>query len=278
MNTNGNTLTIGTAKTYGWLGDYDNTGTPSQQVIWMDDLPVGILVGASTAQALHYIEADALGTPRVVVDPARGANGAAVWNWDLQGEAFGTTPPNENPDGDANLFVLNMRFPGQLYDAVSGLNYNYFRDYDPGIGRYAQSDPVGLYGGISTHGYVVGNPLRYTDPFGLEVIGIHTDAVPGGAHQMHAWLGIYSDDGKLQTTLGGWKPSHRYAANEKSMCECSDVYPNIEKKHGYIARTSFYLYATTGQVKQMMDFSKQDWRWSLHGNNCSSWVEDAIQK
>lgn len=57
MNTNGNTLTIGTAKTYGWLGDYDNTGTPSQQVIWMDDLPVGILMGASTAQALHYIEA-----------------------------------------------------------------------------------------------------------------------------------------------------------------------------------------------------------------------------
>ena len=62
------------------------------------------------------------------------------------------------------------------------------------------------------------------------------------------------------------------------MCECSDGYPNIEKKHGYVARTSFYLYATTGQVKQMMDFSKQDWRWSLHGNNCSSWVEDAIQK
>ena len=55
------------------------------------------------------------------MDPARGANGAAVWNWDLQGEAFGTTPPNENPDGDANLFVLNMRFSGQRYDAVSGL-------------------------------------------------------------------------------------------------------------------------------------------------------------
>jgi hypothetical protein len=131
---------------------------------------------------------------------------------------------------------------------------------------------------VSLYGYVVGNPLRYTDPFGLEVIGIHTDAVPGGAHQMHAWLGIYGDDGKLQMTLGGWKPSHRNVANEQSMCECSDVYPNIEKKHDYTARTSFYLYATKDQVKQLMDFSKQDWRWSLYSNNCGSWVEDAIEK
>ena len=168
---------LDTANTYSlydeqghWLGDYDNTGTPSQQVIWMDDLPIGILVGASTAQALHYIEADALGTPRVVVDPARGANGTAVWNWDLQGEAFGTTPPNENPDGDADLFVLNMRFPGQRYDSDSGLNYNYFRDYDPSTGRYSQSDPIGLGGGISTYGYAGGNSMARIDPDGLSTL------------------------------------------------------------------------------------------------------------
>jgi RHS repeat-associated protein len=209
-----------------------------------------------------------------VIDPDRNV---AVWNWSLANEAFGDSAPNEDPDADGIGFVFGMRMPGQRWDSATGMSYNYFRDYDPSTGRYVQSDPIGLYGGISTYGYVVGNPLRYTDPFGLEVIGIHTDAVPGGAHQMHAWLGIYGDDGKLQTTLGGWKPSHRNALNEKSMCECSDVYPNIEKKHRYVARTSFYLYATTDQVKQLMDFSKQDWRWSLYSNNCSSWVEDAIE-
>jgi RHS repeat-associated protein len=60
-----------------------------------------------------------------------------------------------------------MRFPGQRYDAATGLNYNYFRDYDAGSGRYVQSDPIGLAGGISTYGYAGGNSLLAKDPFGL---------------------------------------------------------------------------------------------------------------
>lgn len=150
-----------------WLGDYDNAAAATQQVIWFGDLPVGVLVGAGAAQKLHYIEADALGTPRVVVDPTRGTNGTAVWSWDLAGEAFGNTAPNQNPDGDANQFVFNMRFPGQRYDAASGLSQNYFRDYEAATGRYVQSDPIGLSGGISTYGYVGGNPLNGIDPLGL---------------------------------------------------------------------------------------------------------------
>lgn len=57
--------------------------------------------------------------------------------------------------------------PGQLYDQETNLFYNYFRYYDPSLGRYDQSDPMGMKAGINTYGYVNGNPLRWTDPFGL---------------------------------------------------------------------------------------------------------------
>ncbi|MCB2795380.1 RHS repeat-associated core domain-containing protein, partial [Listeria monocytogenes] len=59
---------------------------------------------------------------------------------------------------------VNLRFPGQYYDAESGLHYNYFRDYDPETGRYGESDPIGLSGGVNTYGYVQGAPLNRINP------------------------------------------------------------------------------------------------------------------
>lgn len=169
---------LGTANTYTmydeaghWVGDYDNGGAtaPTQQAIWFGDLPVGLFTGAGASQKVFYIQPDALGTPRVVIDPTRGANGTTVWKWDLAGEAFGTTAPNQDPDGDATQFVFDLRFPGQRYDSASGLNYNYFRDYEAATGRYVESDPIGLFGGLSTFSYVLSNPLKLRDPMGLAV-------------------------------------------------------------------------------------------------------------
>lgn len=178
-----------------WLGDYDANGTMIRQAIWLGELPVGVLAKVGNATRLFHVEADALGSPRAVVDPTRGAAGTVVWRWDLAGEAFGNDGPNEDPDGDGTAFVFDLRFPGQQYDSASGLNYNYFRDYEPATGRYVESDPMGLDGGISTYAYAGSSPLVAIDRLGLfassgtinstpESCDVCTTARPGGQETM----------------------------------------------------------------------------------------------
>jgi RHS repeat-associated protein len=102
-----------------------------------------------------------LNTPRLVAD----STGTTVWRWDQQ-EPFGNNPADENPSG-LGAFDLPLRLPGQRYDKETNLAYNMARDYDPAIGRYIQSDPIGLRGGINTYNYVGGSPLILVDPYGL---------------------------------------------------------------------------------------------------------------
>ena len=75
---------------------------------------------------------------------------------------------NGNPSG-LGVFEFNLRLPGQYFDKETNLHYNYFRDYDPGIGRYIESDPIGLEGGLNTYSYTKSSPLAHSDPLGLLV-------------------------------------------------------------------------------------------------------------
>jgi RHS repeat-associated protein len=89
-----------------------------------------------------------------------------VWRWDQQ-EPFGVNVPDENPSG-LGAFEFPLRFPGQYFDKETNSIYNLFRNYDSTVGRYLQSDPLGLVGGLNTFAYVSSNTLSYVDPWGLE--------------------------------------------------------------------------------------------------------------
>src|SRR5260221_8531423 len=99
--------------------------------------------------------------PRLIAN----GNQQTVWQWD-QAEPFGVNAPNENPSS-LGTFEFSLRFPGQYADKETNLVYNYFRDYDPALGRYAESDPLGLQDGANTYGYVRSNPLSMYDAEGL---------------------------------------------------------------------------------------------------------------
>ena len=119
---------------------------------------------ATSAPKTYYVHADHLGTPREVT---RSTDNQVMWRWDNT-EPFGNSLVAESPSG-LPAFKLGLRFPGQYYDVEMGTDYNYFRDFDPSIGRYIESDPIGLRGGINTYAYVLANPLRWNDIRGLAI-------------------------------------------------------------------------------------------------------------
>ena len=144
------------------IGEYDSTGAPIQETVWLGDMPVAVIKPATPSGfTLYYVWADHLGTPRMISDTSNQLR----WEW-AHNDPFGNNLPDENPAG-AGAFAFNLRFPGQYYDVETGKHYNYFRDYDASVGRYLQSDPIGLVGGVNTYAYVAGNPLSQRDSKGL---------------------------------------------------------------------------------------------------------------
>ena len=142
------------------LAENDGMGTPIREYIWLDDLPVAMIDHTGASPVTYYIHTDQLGRPQKMTD----ASANLVWDAIFQpfGEVYAVS-------GSASNFLM---FPGQFYDGETQLSQNWHRDYDPTIGRYIQSDPIGLAGGINTYAYVGGNPMRFLDPRGLLGFGV----------------------------------------------------------------------------------------------------------
>lgn len=124
--------------------------------IYLGREPVAIVRNGS----LFFIHNDHLARPEAMTNTA----GQKVWG--ITANAF------SSDDTTGSFGGFNLRFPGQYYDSESWMHYNYYRYYDPSIGRYITSDPIGLAGGMNRFSYAGSNPANAIDPYGLENIPV----------------------------------------------------------------------------------------------------------
>jgi RHS repeat-associated protein len=137
-------------------GEYDENGNPLEELVYLE----GRVIASIRSNGIRAVQTDQVGAPRAVVE-----NGKKVWSWDP--DAYGSTAPNEDPDSDGVTFTFDERFPGQRYEAATGLNRNFHRNYAAWLGRYVEADPIGLAGGSNIYAYASWNPMQLIDPPGL---------------------------------------------------------------------------------------------------------------
>ena len=200
------------------LGEYLANGARVQEYVWLDDTLVAVLSDHDST-TYQYVQTDHLGTPRAVINPV---NNAIIWRWNLTNTAFGEHAATADPDANSVSYTFNMRYPGQWYDSESKLHYNYYRDYDPATGRYVESDPIGLAGGIGTYPYVGSSPLKFSDSAGLDYGGVMTtfnqvmrsfpDLDPRGSLKCRK-----QSPGRLGRNFPSWKYGGRYEVLRPAM-------------------------------------------------------------
>jgi RHS repeat-associated protein len=220
------------------VGTYNADGSLVQEIVWFGDIPVVVI----TPSGNFYVHSDQLNTPREITNSA----GTVVWKWENV-DPFGANAANEDVGGDGTKFEFNHRFAGQYFDSETGLHQNYFRDYAPQTGRYIESDPIGLDGGIGTYTYVENNSLLQVDPLGLvpasipQLVPWHfpgsrpsTPGIPGYELGDEApRLPGYS----LSSAFGGDDATTRDSSDGNTCCaNYTNVYQSNSGKHGPTSR------------------------------------------
>jgi RHS repeat-associated protein len=136
------------------LAEADSTGQTLREYVWLDDLPLVVVTNVDTVPKIFYVHADQLNRP------IKMTNAAQLVAWDAVYKPFGEGVSITGTQAN------NLRFPGQYFLIEDGLHYNWYRHYDPTLGRYVQADPLGFVDGPSVYAYAESSPGMYNDPTG----------------------------------------------------------------------------------------------------------------
>ena len=266
----GSTVTQFVSDRFGHLlAEANGSGSAQKEYIWLDDVPVAVVDDSGASPVLYFIHSDQLGTPQkitsasaVVVwdgtfDPfgnAQFVSGAGIWNTSTWGNFI----------WGADLSLTNLRFPGQFADAETALNQNWFRDYDPTIGRYIQSDPIGLRGGNNTYGYVGSRTLIFIDPSALSSSGIVIWSPVGWGGSSLGHASAYVDTTAFSFNPGGM------------LVEASDDYL---KRNGFRSGYGFELKLSKSEEEQFAAcLSQPQGNYSSLTNNCVNPIQRCLRK
>src|SRR5262249_51244840 len=268
---------------------YDGSGTRTVRYV-RDSLfaPVAIGIGTGTPEPRDDVFSDHLNVPRTVTD------GGLSVTWRSSYEAFGgisLEPPSS--------ITLDVRLPGQLLDSRTGLHYNFLRDYDPARGRYLQTDPLGIAGGVNAYAYVEGNPVILIDPYALDAIEInydyypvntglgfnaplgHAAAVsvdPSTGRTRYYEFGRYSDK-KCGNVRRQPVPDLTIGPDGAPTTDSLDaLYSYASSHYGHGSHVSATYYPNTNYqstIAYAEGFSAHHPCYSLFGNNCKTFAHDA---
>jgi RHS repeat-associated protein len=242
------------------IGEYGPTGSLIEETVWLGDIPVATLrPGASGGVDIYYVDTDRLDTPRAVT---QATDNTVVWRWssDPYGNGFG----DEDPESSGQLFVYNLRFPGQYYDSEAGLVYNYRRDYDPQLGRDIESDPIGLArGSFSTYAYVGDDPTNAIDAFGLIWKAVGTKYYTWHnvfSWWLNRWIGALNE-GLDHPTFAGANPEEYDGARRDLIQEWvhDPEHPKRDCEHPIGSKRT--IRQTFGKTKDVWQISGYSYTW-----------------
>ena len=188
------------------------SGTITAEYVYLNGQPLAKI----ESNNVYYYHIDHLGTPMMMTD----SSGNTVWQGEFK--------PFGEPVSVNGSITNNLRFPGQYYDEETGLHQNWHRDYTAEVGRYVETDPVGIIRGENhLYVYVQNNPINFFDPWGL---------AKGDWWDPRTYLPDPPPPGPPGSGCG----------DEKTDCIVPDLYPEACKAHDK-------CYASQGRTQAQCD-------------------------